>query len=165
MRTRTEINAERDRQAIHRILHILDGAVQLIEAEYRANRSQGRLNDAALGIRTQTRLEQLAGAVRDGLFDQLDDATEAFVDVADAERYAQRDEYVNSAGAEAKQSAEHDPRSCTECVDQYEAEQREDAEQAAREVEHVEGATPRSVRQIERETAIEAGDDDEDGEL
>lgn len=34
-----------------------------------------------------------------------DDATEAFVDAADAERYAQRDDYVNSADAEAASEA------------------------------------------------------------
>lgn len=52
------------------------------------------------------RLEQLVHAIEAGLFDQLDteaaeaaDAPmEAFVDVADAERYALRDEYVNAAG-------------------------------------------------------------------
>ena len=163
MRTRTEISAERDRQAIHRILHILDERVRFVEAEHRDNRSHGRLDDAALGIRTQTRLEQLTAAIRDGLFDQLDNSTEeAFVEVADAERYALRDEYVNAerttlaeqlraVGAEqAAQDAE---------ADAFHAQRR--ADEAEANGECVDYAEAEAVREIEREMAIEAGDDSE----
>ncbi len=58
-----------------------------------------------------------------------DVATEAFVDVADAERYAQRDDYVNGP------------------------------DDVTAEVEHVDYAEAADVREIERDLAIEAGDD------
>jgi hypothetical protein len=109
MRTVTEVKAERDRHAIARILHILDEQAQFAEALHRDNRQHGRYDDAALGIRTQVRLEQLATAIRDGLFDQLDggdSATDAFVEADDAERYAQRDEYVNSDALAEQQAAQ-----------------------------------------------------------
>lgn len=108
MRTRTENDAKRDRQAVDRIVDLLAERVRFVQGDHENDRRHGRYDDAALGIRTQTRLEQLVAAVRDGLFDRLDaDATtEAVVDVADAEHYAHRDEYVNGALPEAEPLAD-----------------------------------------------------------
>lgn len=59
-------------------------------------------------------------------------ATEAYVDLADAERYAQRDEFVNG-----------------------------DEPNEVGDVEYVDYEEAAAVREIEREMAIEAGDDSE----
>lgn len=161
MRTRPEIDAERDRQAIHRILHILDERVRFVEAEHRDNRSHGRLDDAALGIRTQTRLEQLTAAIRDGLFDQLDNSTEeAFVEVADAERYALRDEYVNADDPERTTLAEQlralgaEQAAQDAEADAFHAQRR--ADEAEANGEYVDYDEAEAVREISEEMALEA---------
>ena len=72
------------------------------------------------------RLEQLVTAIEAGLFDRLDEeaATEAFVDAADEERYAQRDAYLNADGEDDEDDegsesrltrAQLDGEACTVC--------------------------------------------------
>jgi len=89
-----------------------------------------------------------------------DVATEAFVDVADAERYAQRDEYVNATGdligAMGRHSSTHGTTAVYDAADPHDAVL---ARQAR--TEYVDYAEAEDVREIEREMAIEAGDDSE----
>lgn len=112
-------------------------------------------------------LLQLVNAIEAGLFDQLDTdaATEAFVDVADAERYALRDEYVNSADPERTTLAEQlravgaEQAAQDAEADAFHAQRR--ADEAEANGEHVDYDEAEDVREIEREMAIEAGDDSE----
>jgi len=84
-----------------------------------------------------------------------DVATEAFVDVADAERYAQRDEYVNATGdligAMARHSSTHGTTAIYDAADPHDAAL---AQQAR--TEHVDYAEAEAVREIEEEMALEA---------
>jgi hypothetical protein len=107
-------------------------------------------------------LTRLAAEQRD---DATDPATEAFVDVADAEHYAQRDEYVNSPDA-----VESDDRpTLAEQLRAVGAEQAAlDAEADAfaaerREAEHFDAAEAAAVLRIEHDMAIEAGDEHDPG--
>jgi len=97
---------------------------------------------------------------RDAEAETADEVTEAFVDVADAERYAQRDEYVNAAGdligAMARHSSTHGTTAVYDAADPHDAAL---ARQAR--TEYVDYAEAEDVREIEREMAIEAGDDSE----
>ncbi len=149
----------------------------------RAEWARENLREALRYLRSK--LEALAKAIDDAEREESrakqsedDPATEAFVDVADAERFAQRDEYVDYAEATTEPLADwerellalpegepdpaverafadmdatddavdaevarhwasgHDMATCSECADQYAAEQRADAEfQAARDAE------------------------------
>lgn len=84
-----------------------------------------------------------------------DPATEAFVDVADAEGDQLRGDYANSAEGEAEPPSVADMRAIFG----------EPVEGRDYDVMPSQDAKAKSVGEIEREIAIEAGDDDEDGEL
>jgi hypothetical protein len=197
-----EIGAEADQQCKqHREAEKSPGAL----ADFRTfsdHREAAALN-YALAYRCEQLAEEITGAL---LFDELDAqdeaaeeaATEVFVDVADAERYAQRAEYVDYAEAAAvreieremaieagddseidRQAAEddarternaaarhwasgHDMATCTECADQYAAEQRADAEfQAAKDAEAQDDAWS-TAEQFEHDQACEFAQDASD---
>lgn len=90
--------------------------------------------------RVVNRLRQLIRAVEAGLFDQLDAALNMTDDgvLADWERELlansvdptpeQQTAAVAELAAVEEFAAQHDPRTCTECADQYEAEQAADWE-------------------------------------
>lgn len=86
-----------------------------------------------------------------------DDATEAFVDAADAERYAQRDDYVNAERTTlAEQLRAHGAEQAAQDAeaDAFHAQRR--ADEAEANGEYVDYAEAEAVREIEEEMALEA---------